>query len=298
MIGGAVILSSAVWEVKKILDAVTEIKESIERLEESDYKVAMQLFKENVLIKLKNNHNPSEMEINTLQVKSKEAFNKLADKKIEEKLELIKIQMFCNVFSNCYDKKEDKILPFHKISESKQRIIRDLLNERLLEIQHIEMKNYLDYYSENSFTEKEKLKAQKMINAMDYIKRESFNVVAEEDGIYQADDFIVKTLSLKSYMIPEGKEDATMTSMHKFKSSQGPEVIIGALFYRDFNHTIYVTLSLPESRNDQKMKEKIYESLFVGCLYEEDREKKEAAFFIPQLKVSSETENTVFSSKY
>ena len=97
--------------------------------------------------------------------------------------------------------------------------------------------------------------------------------------------------------MPEGKEDATMTSMHTFKSSQGPEVTIGALFYRDFNHTIYldVTLSLPESRNYQKMKEKLYESLFVGCLYEEDHDEKEASFFIPRLKVTSSEKDTTKS---
>ena len=204
ILGGAVIVSSAVWEVQKILDTVTTIKESIERLEESDYKSAMQLFKEKVLIKLKNDVNPSQLEIQTLEVKSKDAFNKLADTKIEEKLELIKIQIFCAFYSNCYDEKQDKVLQFDKTSSNKQGVIRDLLNERLLDIQHIAMKNYLDYYSENSYTQKEKLKARKMVNAMDYIKRVSFNLVAEEDGIHQAGEFIVKTLSLKSYMIPEG----------------------------------------------------------------------------------------------
>ena len=294
ILGGAVIVSSAVWDVQKILDTVTTIKESIERLEESDYKSAMQLFKEKVLIKLKNDVNPTQLEIQTLEVKSKDAFNKLADTKIEEKLELIKIQIFCAFYSNCYDEKQDKVLQFDKTSSNKQGVIRDLLNERLLDIQHIAMKNYLDYYSENSYTEKEKLKARKMVNAMDYIKRVSFNLVAEEDGIHQAGDFIVKTLSLKSYMIPEGKEDATMTSMHTFKSSHGPEVTIGALFYRDFNHTIYldVTLSLPDTRNYKKMVEKLYESLFVGCLYEEDHDEKEAAFFIPQLKVKERDGDT------
>ena len=49
------------------------------------------------------------------------------------------------------------------------------------------MKNYLDYYSENSYTQKEKLKAQKMVDAIDYIKRISFNRVVEEDGIYQGE---------------------------------------------------------------------------------------------------------------
>ena len=53
VLGGAVIVSSAVWEVQKILDTVTNMKEAIDRLEESDYKSAMQLFKEKVLIKLK-----------------------------------------------------------------------------------------------------------------------------------------------------------------------------------------------------------------------------------------------------
>ena len=49
------------------------------------------------------------------------------------------------------------------------------------------MKNYLDYYSENSYTQKEKLKAQKMVDAIDYIKRISFNRVVEEDGIHQGE---------------------------------------------------------------------------------------------------------------
>ena len=40
------------------------------------------------------------------------------------------------------------------------------------------------------------------------------------------------------------------------------------------------------------MVEKLYESLFVGCLYEEDHDEKEAAFFIPQLKVKERDGDT------
>ena len=49
------------------------------------------------------------------------------------------------------------------------------------------MNNYLDYNSENSNTQKEKLKAQKLVDTIDYIKRISFNRVVEEDGIYQGE---------------------------------------------------------------------------------------------------------------
>ena len=54
-----------------------------------------------------------------------------------------------------------------------------------MDIQEIAMKNYLDYYSENSYTQKEKLKAQKMVDAIDYIKKVSFTRVVEEDAIHQ-----------------------------------------------------------------------------------------------------------------
>ena len=91
ILGGAAAVSSIVWEVEKILSSIKEIKESIERLEESDYKSAMQRFKEEVLIKLKNDMNPTIGEIQSLKEKAIDAFNKLADKKIEEKLELIKV---------------------------------------------------------------------------------------------------------------------------------------------------------------------------------------------------------------
>ena len=91
ILGGAAVVSSTVWEVEKILSSIIEIKESIERLEESDYKSAMQRFKEEVLIKLKNDMNPTIGEIQSLKEKAIDAFNKLADKKIEEKLELIKV---------------------------------------------------------------------------------------------------------------------------------------------------------------------------------------------------------------
>ena len=90
ILGGAAV-SSIVWEVEKILSSIKEIKESKERLEESDYKSAMQRFKEEVLIKLKNDMNPTIGEIQSLKEKAIDAFNKLADKKIEEKLELIKV---------------------------------------------------------------------------------------------------------------------------------------------------------------------------------------------------------------
>ena len=130
ILGGAAAISSIVWEVEKILSSIKEIKETIERLEESDYKSAMQRFKEDVLIKLKNDINPSLLEIQSLKEKSIDAFNKLADKKIEEKLELIKIQIFCSFYLNCYDEVQDKVLPFDKICASKQGVIRDLLNER------------------------------------------------------------------------------------------------------------------------------------------------------------------------
>ena len=97
ILGGAAAVSSIVWEVEKILSSIKEIKESIERLEESDYKSAMQRFKEEVLIKLKNDMNPTIGEIQSLKEKAIDAFNKLADKKIEEKLELIKVYFSCDL---------------------------------------------------------------------------------------------------------------------------------------------------------------------------------------------------------
>ena len=284
--GGAAAVTTVVWEIKKILDCVKAIKESIERLEESDYKSAMQLFKEEVLVKLKNEINPSPMEIKTLKDKSIDAIHKLAETKIEEKLELIKVQIFCTFYLNCYDETQDKVLPFDKIPPNKQGVIRDLINERLFDLQHIATINYLDYYSENSILDKDKQKSKKLVDAIDYIKKVSYPHVIEEDGIHQAGDYVVKTVSLKSYMIPEGNEDATMTSMNVISSFLGPPVTIVSSFYRDFKGTIFlnINLSLPNSEDSSEIEAKLYDSLFVGCMFEKDGDQQ--AFFIPQSTIT------------
>ena len=95
--------------------------------------------------------------------------NKLDEARIESKLELIKIQMFCTVYINCYDQESCSILPFDKVDEGHKNIIRDIFRERLKDLQHIAEANHLEFYSEKSFWNK--LQYQKMIDAIDHIKK-------------------------------------------------------------------------------------------------------------------------------
>ena len=53
-------------------------------------------------------------------------------------------------------------------------------------------------------------------------------------GTLQAGDYIVKTLSLKKHMIPEGKDDAITTSSYIFTSSSGKNFVQWAVADPEF----------------------------------------------------------------
>ena len=68
----------------------------------SDYKSAMQLFKD-ILISLANDVNLDLADMKKVYKKAIDGYNKLDETTIEWQLELIKIQMFCTMYMNCYD---------------------------------------------------------------------------------------------------------------------------------------------------------------------------------------------------
>ena len=111
VLGGIVAASAVALEIKKVLAGIKEVKDNIDRLTTSDYKSAMLLFKD-VLISLTNNVYPKLSDVKDLYNKAVDGFHKLDDKKIEEKMELIKIQMFCTVYQECFDEVSSTIIPF------------------------------------------------------------------------------------------------------------------------------------------------------------------------------------------
>ena len=66
-------------------------------------------------------------------------------------------------------------------------------------------------------------------------------------------------------------------------------VTIGASFYRDHKDVLYINVQLypPESESDADIIEKLYEKLFVGCVYE--HEDVNPVFFIPTSSLDTET---------
>ena len=275
VLGGMAAASAVAWEIKKVLAGIKEIKDSIDRLTTSDYKSAMLLFKD-ILISLANNVYPKLSDVKDVYNKAVDGFHKLDDKKIEEKMELIKIQMFCTVYQECFDEVSGTIIPFENVSEDHKNIIRDRFFERLQDIQLLSERNSLDYNAENSFTAAGKLKYQKIVDAIDHIKKTSYSHILIEDTIYQVNDFAVKVWSLRIYMVPEGENDALFSSMNSLEptfAENDEAITIQASIYKDKGFTWFIKLHLP-SEGD-------YSDVSLICKFQPEDTDKEAAFFLP-----------------
>ena len=199
----------------------------------------MQLFKD-ILISLANDVYPDLADVKEVYYKAIDGYNKLDETKIEWKLELIKIQMFCTMYTNCYDQNSCSILPFDKVSKGHKNIIRDILQERLKDLQHLSEVNHLEYYSEKSYTTTWKLQYQKKVDAIDHIKKTSYSSIIIKDTIYPVNDYAVKIWSLKGFMVPEGENDALFSSLNIIKPTsviQSEEVTLQASIYKDKEET-------------------------------------------------------------
>ena len=228
------------------------MKDSIDRLTTSDYKSAMVLFND-ILISITNNIYPELADVKTVYVKAVDGYQKLDDQKIEEKLELIKIQMFCTIYTNCYDKERDTLIAFQNVSEDRKNIIHEIFTERLKDLQNLSERNYLNYYSKHSFTTSGNLKYQKMVDAMDHIKKISYSHMIIKDTIYQMKEFAVKVWSLKSYMVPEGEDDALSSLMNIMTSADDENVTIQASIVTDKESTWFLKIHLPSTSDYEEV---------------------------------------------
>eukprot|EP00092_Neocalanus_flemingeri_P012835 GFUD01013829.1.p1 GENE.GFUD01013829.1~~GFUD01013829.1.p1 ORF type:complete len:667 (+),score=161.18 GFUD01013829.1:50-2002(+) len=273
VLAGVGAASAVAWEIKKVLAGIKTIKEDIDRLTTSDYKSAMLLFKD-ILISLTNNVYPILADVKDVYKKANDGFHKLDDTKIEEKLELIKILMFCTVYTNCYDTENKTIIPFENVSENHKNIIREIFYERLQDMHNLSERNSLEYNSAKSFTLAGRQKYQKIVDAMDHVKKTSYSHILIKDTLYQANDFAVKVWSLKIYMVPEGENDALFSSVNIFKptlASDDEEITIQASIYKDLGSTWFLKVHLP-CKDD-------YADVSLICKFQ--RENEEVAFFLP-----------------
>ena len=160
------------------------------------------------------------------------------------------------------------------MSEDHKDIIRDRFFERLQDIQHLSERNSLEYKSEKSLTAAGKQKYQKIVDAIDHVKKTSYNHILIKDTIYQINDFAVKVWSLKNYMVPEGENYALFSSMNILVpnlASDDEEITIQASIYKDKGSTWFIKLHLP-SEGD-------YSDVSLICKFQP--EDKDAAFFLP-----------------
>jgi len=264
VLGGVAMASAVAWQVSKILDGIKKITDDIDNLTTSDYKSTMLLFKD-ILISIASDVDPDIDEIQAVYRKAIDGYVKLDRKKIAEKIELIKIQMFCIVYINCYDKEKKSLKPFDTVEENHKRNIRAKIGERLKDLQTLSDDNYLEYNSENSVFSK--LRYQTMLDAIDHIKKTSYGNIIIQDNIYQVDAVAVKIWSLNILMIPEGENDALSSSLNIISQ----DISIQASTYKDKQSNWFLVIHLPKKED--------YEDITVICSYQEDE--KEAVIFLP-----------------
>ena len=266
VLGGFAIASTVAWQVSKILDGIKKIADDIDNLTISDYKSTMLLFKD-ILISIASDVDPDLDEIQAVYRKAIDGYVKLDMKRIPEKIELIKIQMFCIIYINCYDRDKNSLKPFDSVDEFHKRNIKAKITERLKDLQILSDSNYLEYYSENSFTSVNNLRYQTMLDAIDHIKKVSYGNIIIHDNMYQVDGVAVKIWSLNSLMIPVGENDALSSSLHIISRDDS----IQASCYKDKQRNWFLVIHLPK-RED-------YEDLTVICSYQV--EENEAVIFLP-----------------
>jgi hypothetical protein len=160
------------------------------------------------------------------------------------------------------------------VSEDHKNIIREMFNERLKDLQQLSVINNLEYYSEKSYTGSHKNKYQKLVDAIDHVKKTSYSNIIIRDTIYQANYFAVKVWSLKSFMVPEGEDDALFSSLNILTPTlirHDKEINIQASMFKDKECNWFLKVHLP-SEGD-------YADLSVICKYL--AEDKEPAIFLP-----------------
>ena len=211
VLGGAVAASAVAWQTTKILDVIKKMRDDIDNLTTSDYKSTMLLFKD-ILITLANDVDPDLDDVKHAYRKAIGGYTKLDQGKVQEKMELIKIQMFCTVYINCFDQKSCSMLPFDAVPDARKNIIQDIFNDRLKDLQNLCELNHLEYYTENCYTACGNLQYQTMLGGIDHIKRISYSSIIIIDTIYQVNNSAFKVWSLKGFMIPEGENDALSSS--------------------------------------------------------------------------------------
>jgi len=249
------------------------IKDNTDRLITSDYKSAKVLFKD-ILISLVCNVYPKLTHVEAVYYKAVDAYQKLDGEKVDEKLDLIKMQMFCIVYRNCYDEKSSTIVSFDNVSEEHKNIIKLHFNEILETLQHLSESNYLEYYSEQSFTDAEKQRYQNRVDTIDHIKNSSYKYVCIQDMVYELNDFAVKAWSLRKSMIPEGKDDALFSAMNTITPAMAvhqKQTTIQTSIYKDKSSTWFINLHLPDDCSNWD----------VSMICKFQKENKEAAFFLP-----------------
>ena len=120
----------------KILTGIEQIKADVDRLTTSDYESAMQGFKD-ILIDLTNDVFPDLADVKDVFGKAKDGYNKLSETKIEWKLELIKVEMFCIMYQHCYDQESCSIMPYDKVPQKHKNSIKHLANWIQLMTRHL-----------------------------------------------------------------------------------------------------------------------------------------------------------------
>jgi len=241
------------WDVSTILNGIEKIREEIDNLVISDYKSTMMLFKD-VLIDLANDVVPDLDDVKTVYRKAIDGHTKLDYSKIQEKVELTKIQMFCIIFINSYDQENRAVMPFDMVPENRKKSIRDKFVERLKDLQMLSEANNLE-------TSKDKY--QNIVDAIDYIKATSFPNVRINDTIYQVNDVAVKVFSVKGFMITLGENDSLNSSLsvisQKLKPGAEEITMQGSAYKETKNKNWFLKVHLPSEED--------YKDLVVFCSY-------------------------------
>ena len=196
-LGAFVSVSVVAWQISKIKDGIKKLRDSIDRLATCDYKTSMTLFKDLILIPITNEVYPSIDNINQVYVAAESGCNKLSEKEIGPKMELIRIQMFCQVYKCLYDESTSTLRSYEKIPRERRETLRDIFNDKLKYLDHLSEMNRVEYYSKKSFTAKGKSRNQEILDTIDHIKKTSYSITTITDKVFELQDVVLKVWSLK-----------------------------------------------------------------------------------------------------
>ena len=130
-LGAFVSVSVVAWQISKIKDGIKKLKESIDRLATSEYKTAMALFKDFILIPITNEVYPTLDNINQVIVATEKGCSTLNEKEIGLKMELIRVQMFCHMYKYLYNETTGTLGSYEKIPMEKREARKDTFNDKL-----------------------------------------------------------------------------------------------------------------------------------------------------------------------